>query len=65
MGGVEDRVREFLNSRKMQDSSFKAIDPEPETELHCCECGTGLADGAFVMISGKPYCLECHLHLEV
>lgn len=52
MSGVEDRVKEFLNNIKMQDSNFKA-------RIFCSSCGAELTDGSFKVIDGKFYCLFC------
>lgn len=45
MGGVEDRVREFLESWD---------------KTHCYICLDPIQDGKFIMIGGKIYCLVCH-----
>ena len=57
MSGVNDRVEEFLRSRKAMDEGRDTTD----VECYCCECGTGLVDGAFVMVNGDLFCLECNL----
>ncbi len=51
MGGVEERVKEFLEScKRMAIAKIVA----------CSSCGAELTDGNFAVIDGKLFCLDCH-----
>ena len=76
MGGVEQRVKEFLTTwqrRKimklsvdgMLESPYRfqtdeEIDREIEKIHLYCDCGVELVDGNFVLIDGTLRCLVCH-----
>jgi len=66
MGGVEDRVKEFLEARKNVGAILESPRAGRDLPLRvdsgsmCCAiCCGALCDGNFAMIDGKFYCLKC------
>ncbi len=61
MGGVNDRVKEFLTTWKRRKTMRVEgkIDGDPDHIELYCDCGTLLVDGNFVLVDGTLRCLSC------
>ncbi len=53
--GVEDRVKEFLETWKMRKAG-EILPPEP---ARCTGCGVALEDGNFALVDSDLVCLNC------